>query len=72
MSGGKGPFTTPGEVAQARRALDLPADAPEMVVKASVLLRLGLADELIAEAEAVVAAEWQYLEFALRFGWEPE
>jgi hypothetical protein len=68
----RGVTLTPAQLATARHQLGLAEDASELRVQAEIMLRTGLADELIAEAESVLASEWEYLEFAVAFGWRPE
>jgi hypothetical protein len=65
----RGVELTPVQLAEARRKLGLPADAPELVVQAAIMLDLGLADELIAEVESVLGPEMEFIEMASRFGW---
>jgi hypothetical protein len=36
------------------------------------MLELGLADALIAEVESVLGPEFEFLQAAVRFGWELE
>jgi hypothetical protein len=69
---GAGIQFTPAQLAELRELLGLPAGASERVVEAGVMLALGVADGLIAEVEQVLAAEWQYLEFAAPLGWLDE
>ncbi len=62
-------FESPQELSALRIVLELPADAPEPVIKAEALLALGLADGLAAEVDEIMAAELAYLRTALDVGW---
>jgi hypothetical protein len=62
-------FETPQELSALRLVLELPAGAPEPVVRAEALLQLGLAGDLVAEVDSILAGELAYMRTALDVGW---
>jgi hypothetical protein len=60
---------TPEQLAELRRLLGLPPAAPELVVQAGIMLQFGMAGDLAADVDQMLAAEIDYLRSAARLGW---
>lgn len=60
---------TEDQLTDAREQLGLAPAAPELVIQAELMIKFGLANDLIAEVDRLLQDEIEYLVICQKLGW---